>query len=45
MIFSTLKSRLSLRNDYEMANMCTRRDKSALLSNIIRLSQMHNASH
>ena len=45
MIFSTLKSRQSLRNDYEIANMCTRRDESALLSNIIRLSQMHNASH
>ena len=44
MIFSTLKSRKGLRNDYEIANMCTRRDKSALLSNIIRLSQMHNAS-
>ena len=45
MIFSTLKIREGLRNDYEIANLRTRRDEFALLSNIIRLSQMHNASH
>ena len=45
MIFNTLKSRQRLKNDYEIANLGTRRDESALLSNIIRLSQMHNASH
>lgn len=33
-----------LRNDYEIANLSTRRDESPLLSNIILLSQMHNAS-
>ena len=45
MIFSTLKIREGLRNDYEIANLRTRRDEFALLSNIIRLSQMHNAPH
>gem|GEM_PF-6092198 len=45
MIFNTLMIRQDLRNDYEIANLRTRRDKFALLSNIIRLSQMHNASH
>lgn len=44
MIFNTLMRRQGLRNDYEIANLRTRRDKSAPLSNIIRLSQMHNAS-
>ena len=44
MIFNILMSSQGLRNDYEIANLRTRRDKSALLSNIIRLSQIHNAS-
>lgn len=44
MIFNTLMNSQGLRNDYEIANLCTRRGESALLSNIIRLSQMHNAS-